>query len=223
MGRMNYETLLDKLETAKSGSIDLDEMIWAALGKHDWPLPHYDEDTFWKCRNESDRAARMSTDASSIGKWLENEWPDHRIETVFTEGRARIDVTIRVSETLVKNRFRGPLALSDMARGFAIAAIGAHAMAESLQQKIWKHNIEAVRKKLAPWEKWDIVKVGDYHHAVDHKNRLLGSGVGQASKVHDCKHRIGALDVLVRMRERYEEVFADPEPDNRSTSDGPGL
>jgi len=224
MDSKKLETLLETLKSTRKADQDLDMMAWAYIERKDWPLPHYDEDTFWARRNEGAHETRLTTNLSSTLSWLEDKWPENRIDFRCDQDGPRGEVSISVlgNRLLTRNQFLGA-PLSEAARCVAAICIEASERAENYRQLIWSHNIEALSKNLKPWAEWDVERHGDYFHAVDHENRLMGSGIGSAEKVHGAPHRTESHSVLLKMRKRYEAAFPGAAPKLSSDDAGPGM
>ena len=220
---MNLDTLIDKLKAADKGDHDLDMLAWAYLGRHDWPLPDYDVETFLGCRSEGDPEAYLTSNVGAVTGWLERKWPGSRIEMVLDNGKARVDVSLRGLGSPIRSSFSGACAAGDMARGVACAVITASEEAETRRQMIYAENLHTMSGKLRPWKDWDVVQIGDRHHAVDHRHALMGAGAGDADKVHLHPHRIDDPSVLLKMRSRYRETFRPSEPGGPGGDDEPGV
>ncbi|MBW3243744.1 WavE lipopolysaccharide synthesis family protein [Epibacterium sp. DP7N7-1] len=224
MNSKKLETLLETLKSTPKADQDLDMVAWAYVERKDWPLPHYDEDTFWARRNEGAHETRLTTNLSSALSWLEEKWPENRIDFRCDHDGPRGEVSISVLENnlLTRNQFLGA-PLSEAARCVAAICIEASERAENYRQLIWSHNIEALSKKLKPWGEWEVEQHGFAFHAVDHENRLMGSGIGSAKKALEARHRTEHLSVLLKMRLRYEETYPGAAPEVDKDDAGPDM
>tara|TARA_R110002051_G_scaffold292577_1_gene357421 strand:- start:53 stop:724 length:672 start_codon:yes stop_codon:yes gene_type:complete len=223
---MKLDELKDKLPRPGSpghDDYDMDEMAWAFVAGLDWPLPHYDQDTFDAKRREDAPEARLASSISHAVRWLRENWPDSKVSIRIEGTHVGVSAGLPVMGTVASAEGRFELAAEYAARGVALVAIEADEAAEAFRQEIWRQDLETTEEKLKPWSGWEIEEIDGRFHAVDHENKLLGSGIGYRDKVHENRHRTESLSVLLGMRKRYEAQFPDTDPGARNDDAGPGM
>lgn len=186
---------------------ELDEIFWACERRVDYPLTHYDHETYEGARREGAPEARLVSDAGALTRYIEETWPKTRINMRLEKGLAKIEVVISDLAIGASSTFTGKLALSELNRGLAIAFAGAHEAALSLQQRLYA--MDGVAEKVPPYKDWPIEEFapGRFHSVLHDQQLALTSWRDRetAERNAGSNHK-GDYGMLV-CRERYLKLF----------------
>lgn len=206
------EALRVVLENTTRPIWDCDEAMWARERRVEYPLTHYDRNTFEQGRREGDPEARLASDQGSLLRYLEKTWPGSRLEIKAQGGKVAIEIVIAGLEMGVSGEFRGHLPLSEINRGLALAFSNAHERATHIKQRFFA--LEDVAAKAPPVRDWPIeeLKPGSFA-PVNHEFRLAASPfmTREGAERNADMHRGGLYGTMQR-RDRYELVFPAAEP-----------
>lgn len=213
MSKLSWEDLASEIAAAPVGSERLDQMFWSReRGGGDYPLPHYDLDTWESCCSEVQPEAQISTRVESVMRLIEETYPKHRLNIRMENGLAQIDFEILSFGAPLRHQYKGPLAPHDLARGIAAAFVPAHAQAINLAMRMFA--TMGLAEKLPPMSEWDREEHNGGVIFVDHANRLLALGFKDDEAAERNKDIWRKTDYTVMLaRERYEKAFPETEPD----------
>ena len=122
----NLEMLTRALSRAERPTDSLDQMAWALIERHEYPLTHYDLETWEGSVSEDQPSARLVSDPGAAFRFLAETWPRHHLEMEMSEGAARIRIRILGMGTLVEGAFKGKLEPASAGLGLACALAEAH-------------------------------------------------------------------------------------------------
>lgn len=190
----------------------LNQAFWAHDRRIEYPLTHYDEQTWEGCLREGGPTARAVTQPEAILRHIEEKWPGSRLQITAQNGRAHVTLLITGLGRGVEGEFKGEVPLTDLGRAIAIAFLRADDMAVSLQQRLLA--VSDLVGKVPPYEDWPVHEVTPGRWgAVDHQRRLLCATANSAEGAarHAGMNHKGEYGLML-CRERYEETFPNPTP-----------
>jgi len=212
-------TLSDMAEMIQAKRLpvwELDQAFWACERGVEFPLTHYDLETWEESRREGAPAATLVSDAGALTRYIEECWPDHRIDMRFEKGHARIEVMILGLGIGASSTFTGKLPLSELNRGLSIAFSGAHQVALDLQQRLYA--VAGLAETAPPIRDWPIEEISPGRFApVLHDLNLAGAvwGARETAEKNSGLNHKGDYGMML-CRKRYEENFAGREPEEES-------
>lgn len=209
-----FTALTAALKAARAGSEKLDQMFWAAERGHEFPLAHYDEETWWDARRQGEPEAFMTTDLSKALTYIHERHPEARVKIEGQGGRAFASANLPTHGIGIGATYRQDLDLGALALALAAAFSEARGVSIDIDQRVLAAS-EAVEKAPHPKE-WPVEQLEDGKWVpVNHEHRLAGNG----GHTEDAARRF-ARDmrwvpfVVAECRTRYEEHFpAREEPD----------
>lgn len=212
---LTWEKLKENIALNNSGSLDLDQMIWARLTGVDYPLTHYDEETFWGCRDEEHDEAFLSTSQEACMGFIQSRWPGSMFKSECDGKAARVEVALRIAPELTA-RSRASTAdrtfdMKSMSLYFVDALIQSHAKAIELHQKLLP--LMEYLETGAPMKEWDIEELDGGFVSVSHEAGLCGGKYKTAEKAREyadiTRHN---AQVLISSRNMYKKFFPDGGP-----------
>lgn len=220
-GRMTAERLAGMIEDEKIPLWDLDQAFWAHERGVDYPLTHYDLETWEESVRERDPAARAVSDTGDLLRIIEDRYPGHRLDLRAEGGRARVSLLITATGTGplpsqavmrgVSGEVQGEFAMSDLGRAIALATVRADGLARDLERRLL--GVEGTADLAPPYQDWPVEEVSPGRWgAVHHELRLLCATANSAEGAarHAGMNHKGDYGVLL-CRERYERDFPAPE------------
>lgn len=221
MARLTLAQMKAGLADPDTSEHDADKLAWAYVSGMDWPLPASAQTQFWADLEAGAPEARLASSMTHALRWLRDTWPDSELNISAKPGGVKVEGLIASmgARHAATDRFDVPI--DQVGRGVAAVALEVHTSADVFRQYVWSSKLEAAARDLKPWAEWDVERHGMYFHAVDHKNRLMGSGIAAAEKVRETPHRTNSLPVLMRMRMRYEDVYPEATPGRDTEATGP--
>lgn len=203
-------TLYDVAEMIRANKRPLweqDQAFWAFDRGVDFPLTHYDLETWEQACREGAPAARLVSNAGALTRYIEETWQKTRIDMRLEKGMAKIDVVIQDMEIGASSSFTGKLPLSELNRGLAIAFAGAHEAALSLQQRLYA--VRGLAESVPPIQNWPIEEFSPGRfHSVLHTHQLASASWKDreaAARNVGSNHK-GDYGMLL-CRERYLKIF----------------
>ena len=150
----NLEMLTRALSRAERPTDSLDQMAWALIERHEYPLTHYDLETWEGSVSEDQPSARLVSDPGAAFRFLAETWPRHHLEMEMSEGAARIRIRILGMGTLVEGAFKGKLEPASAGLGLACALAEAHEAAIHIHQRLLR--IAGIAESVPPYAEWPI-------------------------------------------------------------------
>lgn len=203
-------TLYDVAEMIRANKRPLweqDQAFWACERGVDFPLTHYDLETWEQACREGTPTARLVSDAGALTRYIEETWTKTQILARLEKGLAKIEVVISDLAIGASSTFTGKLALSELNRGLAIAFAGAHEAALSLQQRL--SAVQGVAESVPPIQDWPIEEFAPGRfHSVLHDQQLASASWKDretAERNAGSNHK-GDYGMLL-CRERYLKLF----------------
>lgn len=193
----------------------LNQAFWAHDRRVEYPLTHYDEETWEGCLREGDPTARAVTHPEAILRHIEEKWPGSRLHITAQNGRAHVTLLITGLGRGVEGEFKGEVPLTDLGRAIAIAFLRADDMAVSLQQRLLA--VYGLEGEVPPYQDWPVEQVTPGRWgAVHHEHRLLCATANSAEGAarHARMNHKGEYGLML-CRERYEAAFLEPSQDER--------
>ena len=190
----------------------LNQAFWAHDRGVEFPLTHYDEETWEGCLREGDPTAWAVTRPEAILKHIEEKWPGSRLQINAQNGRAHVTLLITGLGRGVEGEFKGEVPLTDLGRAIAIAFLRADDMAVSLQQRLLA--VSDLEAKISPCKDWPVEEVFPRRWgAVHHEHRLLCATANSAEGAarHAGMNHKGDYGIMLS-RERYEAAFPEHSP-----------
>ncbi len=222
---MTAERLAAMIEDDKAPLWDLDQAFWARERGVEYPLTHYDLETWEESVREGDPAARAVSDTNDLFRIIEDRYPGHRLDLRAEGGRARVSLLITATRTRslprgVSGEVQGEFAMSGLGRAIALATVRADGLAQSLEQRLWA--VSGLVEQVRPYAAWPVEEVGPGRFgAVDHENRLLCATANspEGAARHASMNHKGDYGLLL-CRDRYDKLFPYPAP---APDDEPGF
>lgn len=194
---------------------DLDQAFWARERGVDYPLTHYDLETWEESVREGDPAARAVSDTGDLFRLIEDRYPGHRLDLRAEGGRAR--VSLLITETRngrlpvgASGQFEGKTTPSQIGRAIALATVRADGLVRSLEQRLWA--VSGLAEQVRRYAAWPVEEVtAGRFGAVDHENRLLCATANspEGAARHAGMNHKGDYGILL-CRERYDKTFPTP-------------
>lgn len=201
------------LKDPKADSYALDQAVWAYFRKVDFPLTHYDEETFRECRSEGDPEARGVSDANGFLLCLEASHPGVRLKIETGGEKIRVYISVSGYGIGVSGTYRGPFGFAGIGRAIAHAGLDADHLACSLRQRLLQ--VAGVADAAPPGKEWPIEELpSGRFHAVLHDLRLCapsGSTPEKALEYAGMNHK-GDHGMMI-CRERYDKLMHERDND----------
>lgn len=216
---ISAEELRTILENMTTPIWECDEAFWAREKRVQYPLTHYDQDTFDNSRREGAPEARLASDQGALLSYLEETWPGSRVDIKAQNGRVAIEILITGLEMGISGQFLGELPMSRINRGLALAFRDAHEGANRIRQRF--ASLEDVAAQATPVRTWPIEELSPGRFSpVNHELRLQGVSFGTPeAALRNADSNRGGLYGIMQARDRYEASFPAP----AVSTDPPGL
>ncbi|WP_108127615.1 hypothetical protein [Gemmobacter caeni] len=190
---------------------ELDQAFWARERGVDYPLTHYDLETWEESVREGDPAARAVSDTGDLLRLIEDRYPGHRLDLRAEGGRARISLLI--TETRdgklpigVAGEYQGEAPPSRLGRAIALATVRADGLARGLDLRL--KAVAGLAKRAPPYADWPVEEISTGRWgAVHHGLRLLCATANspEGAARHATMNHKGDYGLLL-CRERYETL-----------------
>jgi len=215
MAPMTADRLAAMIEDEKIPLWDLDQAFWAHERGVDYPLTHYDLETWEESVREGDPAARAVSDTGDLLRIIEDRYPGHRLDLRAENGRARVSLLITETGTRplprgVAGDVHGEFAMSGLGRAIALATVRADGLARDLERRLL--GVEGLDDRIPPYQAWGVEEVSPGRWgAVHHELRLLCATANspEGATRHAGMNHKGDYGVLL-CRERYDKLFSYP-------------
>jgi hypothetical protein len=219
MGKpITHDDLIAMITDGKTPAWDLDEAFWAHDRQVDYPLTHYDRETFEGCAREGDPSARAIGDPGALLRRIEEKWPGAQLSLMARDGKMRAAILIPGVGRGVEADFRGDFRLPDLGRGIAVAFLKADGMAIDLRRRLLA--VEGLDGKAPPYDGWPVEEIAPGRFgAVRHDLKLLCATANspEGAMRHAGMNHKGDYGLML-CRERYLKSFPDPEPGSSGPS-----
>lgn len=220
-GRMTEERLAAMIEDEKVPLWELDQAFWARERGVDYPLTHYDLETWEESVREGDLSARAVSDTGDLLRIIEDRYPGHRLDLRAEGGRARISLLITATGTRslprgVSGEVHGEFAMSNLGRAIALATVRADGLARDLERRLL--GVEGTADLAPPYQDWPVEEISPGRWgAVHHELRLLCATANspEGAGRHAVMNHKGDYGALL-CRERYQRAY----PASDLTQDG---
>lgn len=215
--RMTADRLTAMIEDSRTPDLELDQAFWARDRGVDYPLTHYDEETWEACAQEGDPAARAISNPGALFRFIEERYPGHRLDIRAEGTRAKVSLLVEELSTgplpiAVSGEFLGDARLSGIGRAVVIATIRADALSRDLQRRLAA--VADLDGQAPRFEDWPIEEVSPGRWgAVHHGLRLLCATANSpdgAARHAGMNHK--GIHGLMLCRERYGKAFPDSTP-----------
>lgn len=201
----------------KVDQIALDMAAWAYFRSFDWPLAHYDKNTYWSCREEGDPDTRCGSNPTALMRVLRDEHPGVTLKVDMKSDEAFVAISISGYGVTIYGQASGRYAFEHMGRAFLVAGVEAHESAKALALRLYA--IEDLPENVDPMIAWPIEELepGRFY-PVHHALKLAGQGASSEDLAREMisENQKGQYALLL-CRERYLDL--DPAPQN--DLDGP--
>ncbi len=215
---MSREEITEILRQADAGSEDLDRLVWSREYGCNYPLTHYDEDTFYQCRAEGEATASMTTNAQMVFKMLEEVHPKANLE-IETRG-GNIKVTAKLSDlnfgAPITGKFAGKLPVSQIALALATSVSEMRCKYLKIEQE--NLAVLGVKERVERADNWPVEETapGEFR-AVHHEEKLATQPYRTADKAQEYAAITHHTDhMMLKHRNRYLSLGLELKDDSPS-------
>lgn len=203
---LSHDALQAMLLDRKHDLVTLDEAAWSFLKRLEWPLTHYDQETFWAVRQEGNAAARSVSDPTAMLRLLEQAHPSVRMKLETGDRNASVLILIGGYGTGVTGEFKGNFTFAELGRAVAVAGISAHYSACRLIAR--QQAVSGISENQHSMKNWPIEELQPgVYYPVNHELRLASHGARTPEKALEMismNHK--GVHGLMLCRERYEKI-----------------
>lgn len=205
---LSIDELGTLLRDQKLDLFALDGAVWSHLRKIEWPLTHYDTETFLECRREGAPSARAVSEPTAILRFLEDEHTSVRMKIETGERIAAVSIFIGGYSIGVGGEFRGEFSFSELGRAVAAAGVAAHHKACSLRNRL--SAVVGITVDRETMKTWPIEELEPgVFYPVNHDLGLASHGARTEEKAREMiemNHK--GPHGLMLCHERYEKIMS---------------
>jgi len=210
-----YAEITEILREAEVGSEDLDRLFWSRTYGCDYPLTHYDRETFDECRAEGQPSASMTTNAQMAFQMIEEAFPKARLEIETQTDKMMVKTTISDLDFggPITGKFIGRLPISQVA--LAITTSFSEMLGKYLKIEQDNFAVFGVKDRVERANQWPIEETSpNQFRCVHHEEKLATEAYASEEKAREYGAMLHHSDHnILKHRNRYLDLGLEPKDD----------
>lgn len=214
--------LKDSMASAHMDPDLLDQAFWAHVRRVDFPLTHYDLETWEDCARDGEKVARATSRFENLVAHLDESFPGNRVSLDMQNGQIRIRVLVPDLGTRIEASFQGVVEPARLGLAVAHVFVDVDRMAAALRARL--SAVAGLGAQIPPYEAWPIEEVTPGRFgAVSHDFGLLCATANspEGAARHAAMNHKGDYGILL-CRERYVRAFSERALDRPAPADDVG-